>query len=437
MTVLALVRRVAAVGGVETLGVIAGGLAGLLIVNVLPKDQYAQYTFLLACMTLLLGVTDLGIAHCTLPVVGQRAREVPWVVGACQRVFHWRWALLGAGVLVVAPYLYYTTREHSWGGAAYWMAAALFMGIVLTTLREHYANAVLLILGHVPTLNKIGLKTTAVRLGLVGLVLLLPITAYSVTGIVAATAAAGVVSVLLYRQALAKHDIAETRLDAGDAKRVDAQVLRIARPLVLPAVFYQVQGVVTVLLVSLFGTANMLAEVGAFGRLAMVLMVLDRMTNILLFPAIARAPTGPRLATTMVRVHVLYLLCMALVLASAVWLPQYWILLLGKQYSTMAAYVWIVFLASMLNNAAGMAFRTLTVRGATANQSFSIPLVLAVQALYLWLFGAADLRAVLLFNLATAFANFGYQYLLLGAALPQFRRAAPLQPPPPAAERGG
>ncbi|RYF68245.1 MAG: hypothetical protein EOO22_18070, partial [Comamonadaceae bacterium] len=148
---MALLRRIAAVGSVETLGVIAGGLAGLLIVNVLPKDQYAQYTFLLACMTLLLGVTDLGLAHCTLPVVGERAREVPWVVGACQRVFHWRWALLGAGVAVVVPYFFYSTREHDWGGLAYGLAALLFVGVVLTTLREHYANTVLLILGHIPT----------------------------------------------------------------------------------------------------------------------------------------------------------------------------------------------------------------------------------------------------------------------------------------------
>ena len=95
------------VGGVETFGVVAGGLAGLLIVNVLPKEQYAAYTFLFACLTLLLGVTDLGLAHCCLPVVGQRARELPWVVGACRQVFRRRWMLLGVGVLIVVPYWFF------------------------------------------------------------------------------------------------------------------------------------------------------------------------------------------------------------------------------------------------------------------------------------------------------------------------------------------
>ena len=137
-----------------------------------------------------------------------------------------------------------------------------------------------------------------------------------------------------------------------------------------------------------------------------------------------RAPPGRS-----VRVHLLYLLAMALLLVTAVWLPHYWILLLGQQYRSMAPFVWMVFLASMLNNCAGLAFRTLTVRGVTANQSFSIPLMLSVQALYLWLFGAADLRAVLLFNLATAAANVGFQYLLLLLRLPQFRAADSGLPP--------
>ena len=69
-------------------------------------------------------------------------------------------------------------------------------------------------------------------------------------------------------------------------------MIRIAKPLVLPAIFYQLQGVITVFLVSLFGTSSMVAEVGAFGRLAMALVVVDRVTHILLFPAIALEPVG-------------------------------------------------------------------------------------------------------------------------------------------------
>lgn len=410
------------VGSVETFGVALGGIAGLLIVNVLPKDQYAAYTFLVACMTLILGVSDLGLAHCTLPIVGQRANEQPWVVGVCHQVFRKRWLLLGLGLAVIGPYWFYSSQQHGWSGAAYLAGSLLMVAVVLLTLREHYANTVLLILGHIGTLNRVAFASHTVRIAFVGVVLLLPISSWSMVGIVAATAAASFVSVLLYRKAFGEQRVADAHLDAGAAKKVDAEILRIAKPLVLPGVFYQVQGVITVFLVSLFGTASMLAEVGAFGRLAMVLIVVDRVTNVLLFPAIARAPMGPRLGAIVAQAHVAYFAMGMLVLLTSFFFPHYWILLLGRQYESMAPLVWMVFLASIVMNASGFAFRTLSVRGATAGQTFSIPVTLITQVLYLWLVGVSDLRSVLGFGIATSLANFGYQYALLAARWVDWRK---------------
>ncbi len=410
------------VGGVETFGVAIGGIAGLLIVNVLPKDQYAAYTFLVACMTLILGVTDLGLAHCCLPIVGQRAGERNWVVGVCHQVFRKRWYLLGLGLAVVVPYWFYSSQQHAWSGWPYWVASLMMVSVVLLTLREHYASTVLLILSQISTLNRVAFSAHSVRIGFVGLVLLLPITSWSVVGIVAATAAGSFVSVLLYRKAFRRTEVPDARLDGEPARKVDSEIIRIAKPLVLPGIFYQVQGVITVFLVSLFGTANMLAEVGAFGRLAMVLIVVDRVTNVLLFPAIARAPMGPRLGTIVAQSHIAYIAMGSLVLLTAFFVPDWWILLLGKQYASMAPLVWMVFLASIVMNASGFAFRTLSVRGATSGQTYSIAVTLITQVLFLWLVGISDLRSVLWFGIATALANFGYQYALLAARWVGWRR---------------
>jgi len=413
------------VGSVETFGVAIGGIAGLLIVNVLPKDQYAAYTFLIACMTLILGVSDLGLAHCTMPIVGQRANEQPWVVGVCHQVFRKRWVLLGLGLAVIGPYWFYSSQQHGWSGAAYLAGSLLMVAVVLLALREHYCSTVLLILSQINTLNRIAFYSHSVRIAFVGAVLLLPITSWSMVGIVAATAAASFVSVLLYRKTFSTQQIADAHLDEADAKKVDAEILRIAKPLVLPGVFYQVQGVITVFLVSLFGTASMLAEVGAFGRLAMVLIVVDRVTNVLLFPAIARAPMGPRLGAIVAQAHVAYFAMSAAVLLTAFFFPQYWILLLGKQYASMTPLVWMVFMASIVMNASGFAFRTLSVRGATAGQSYSIAVTLITQVLFLWLVGVSDLRSVLWFGIATSLANFGYQYALLAVRWVEWRKDLP------------
>lgn len=412
------------VGGIESFGVLLSGIAGLLIVNVLPKDQYAAYTFLIACITLMMGITDLGVAHCCLPVVGQRSRDVPWVVAACHHVFHKRWMLLAAGLLIIVPYWYFTSREHRWSGQGYWLASALGLGMVLVQLREHYANTVLVILGQISTLNRIAFASHAARIALVGAVLLMPMTAYSTAGLITATAGASLLALMLYGRTFRAQGIGPHRLGATDAKRVDAEIVRIAKPLVLPAIFYQLQGVVTVFIVSLFGTANMVAEVGAFGRLAMALVVVDRVANVLLFPAIARAQAGRRFVRVLAQVHGLYLLAMVCTFLTSLLFPQYWILLLGEQYRSMTPLVWMMFLSSLLGNASGFAFRTLTVRGATARQSFSIVATLATQVLYLWLVGISDLKSVLGFGVATSVASFVFQYSLLLARWREWRTEA-------------
>lgn len=415
-------RQVMAVGSVESLAVIVSGIAGLLIVNVLPKDQYAQYTFLITCMTLLIGITDTGLAHCCLPVVGRRAGEVPWVVAACSQVFRKRWWLLAIGFVIVAPYWITTTRQHDWGGIAYLLATLMIVATVLFSMREQYNSTVMTILGHISTLNRINLVSLVTRALLVGAVVLLPVTAFSLGGVLAATVLAGLASLLLYKRAFAAHDVGPHTLDASDAKRVDAEIFRIAKPLALPAIFGQLEGVITIFIVSLFGTASMLAEMGALQRIGMILIVFERIATLLVFPVIARAVDGPRLLSMVVKAHMAYIGLMAAVLLTAVIWPQYWILLIGKKYAEQQSLLWMVFMSTLLMSSSHFAFRTLAARGYTRNQTLIIPFVIAVQVLSLWVFGVETLQAVLAFNMATCLANFLYQYAMLGWWLKSQRR---------------
>ncbi len=425
MTLHPRLRQVFTVGSVESLGVIIGGLSGLLIVHMLPKDQYAAYTFLVACITLVLGVTDTGLAHCCLPVVGERADNSSWVMASCARVFQKRWALLVVGFFIVVPYWFYTTRQHGWEGGGYWMASAVILISILLALREHYAGQVLVILGQIPTLNRVGYVTTGVRIVIICAVLAIPIGAYSLSGVLAASAASSIVAVMLYRKAFESGGYVEMPLSPVEAKEVDKKIYKIAKPLVLPAVFYQFQGVITVFIASMFGNPTMLAEVGAFGRLSMALVVFDRIAATVLFPIIARSADGGRLMSVVVKGHLAYLGAMFLVFLTSIWLPQYWILLIGSKYADRESLVWMVFAATLLMNGAGFAFRTVAARGHTERQTLIIPFVLAFQIGYLWLFGISSLRAVLGFGISTCLANFLYQYAMLATWYMRQRRMLP------------
>jgi len=424
MSFAARLRQFVVVSGFETFGVAVAGVTGLLIVNVLPKEHYAIYTVLVACMQLMSGIADLSLGHSILPVVGERAHDKRWVVGVCTQIFYRRWMLMGLSVAIVVPYWAYTSAQHGWHGPGYLLAGLLVLAAVLLTLRDTFMHRVLLILQHIGTLNRNSFVVNSARLLLVGAVLLVPIGSYTVAGLFAALVTALFVSLQLNRLAFGRHGIPRSRLDPQERRDVDRQTLRIVVPLLPSAVFYHVQGVITILIVSLFGTASMMAEVGAFGRLAMVLTIVDRVTDIVLFPAIARAAAGPRLVARLLLAHAAYMLVMLALFATSLWLPDYWMLLLGAQYKSMQPLIWMVFLTSIFANAAGFAFRTLAARGATARQSLGIPLLIATQLAYAAIFGVSDLKAVLGFNLATMLVQCLYQYTLLALRLPGWRKDA-------------
>jgi len=422
MSFAARLRQFVLVSGFETFGVVVAGVTGLLIVNVLPKEHYAVYTVLVACMQLMSGIADLSLGHAILPVVGQRSQDKRWVVGVCTQIFYRRWLLMGLSVAIVVPYWIHTAAQHGWQGPGYVAAALLVLVAVLLSLRDSFMHVVLRVLQHVGTLNRNNFVVNSGRFLLVGGVLLLPIGSYTVAGLFAALATALFLSVQLNRWSFARHGIPTLKLEATERREVDRRTLKIVVPLVPSAVFYHVQGVITIMIVSLFGTASMMAEVGAFGRLAVVLTVVDRVTDILLFPAIARAVNGRRLVSRLLMAHGAYMLVMLALFGSSLLFPDYWMLLLGAKYKDMQPLIWMVFLTSILANAAAFAFRTLAARGATARQSLGIPLLIATQVAYVAIFGVADLKAVLGFNLASSLIQCLYQYALLGARLPGWRQ---------------
>jgi len=423
MSLYARIRQTIVVGGVESFGIALGGVAGLLIVNLLPKEQYAVYTFLMACMALMSGIAELGLSHCVLPVVGTRAREERWVVGVCHEIFRWRWILMGIALVLVLPYWFSTSLKHGWLLPSYVVAAFVMVAVTVMTLRASYSHAILMLMDHIPAINRAGLSMYVSRFVLTALVLLAPFGVWASMALLLATAVSQLVDIGLQERAVRANHIRAWRLEVQERQRVRSETMRIALPLVPSAIFYQVQSVITVLIVSIFGTSAMMAEVGALSRLALILVVLDRVTNLLLFPAIARSTGGPQFVRKLFVVHAVYLGLMLVIFLSSVFLPHYWMLLLGRQYEAQESFLWLAVAAYVLSNAAGFAFRTLTGRGATTRQWIAIPLVILLQIVFVAVVGVGSLTQVLVFNLATSVLHFVFQYVLVLARVPQWRAA--------------
>lgn len=408
------VRRLASVGGVESLGVALTGITGLLIVNWLPKEQYAEYTFLVACVTLILGATDLGLVHCVLPIVGERSNDERWVVGVTRRVFAKRVWLLGLGLAIVVPYWAVISERHDWWSQSrYLMAAGVVLLIVPLTLREHYTSTILIILRRITRLNRVNLAGYLARALFIVALVLFATSEWSLVGVMAATAVGLLVSLAFHLRALRLERLAVVNLEPAEGRAVDEELKGLVKPLVGPTIYYHVAGTITVLLIASVGASDSVADVGAVTRLAFVVLVLDRILNILLFPAIARSPAGPRLVSVVQRAVLLYAVGGTVLVLSALAAPQYWAKILGAQYASVEPVVWLVVLASFLTSGSGFLFRILTARGSTQGQTWSVPLLIGVQVVYLAVFGVHGLRSVLGLAVVASAAAVAFQIVAM------------------------
>jgi O-antigen/teichoic acid export membrane protein len=199
--------------------------------------------------------------------------------------------------------------------------------------------------------------------------------------------ASSLLPLLLLNRNLREQSSSLARLDAGqdDAarKRITAQVLRS-----LPGTIYYVfASQLTVLLISLFGTTEGVAQVGALSRIANIVSFLTLVFSMIAIPRYARIPETD--TKKLLRLYLLLMGGLAAVCLLAVlfaWIaPGAVLFILGAKYSSLTSEVTLAVASGTLSVLASAASSTAAVRGTVVSPFISIPPSIAVQALLVFL----------------------------------------------------
>src|SRR6185312_2876806 len=115
----------------------------------------------------------------------------------------------------------------------------------------------------------------------------------------------------------------------------DRQVIgRFIRKLAPNALFYCVQGQITVFLISLFAhQVSSIAEVGALGRLAMIFAVLSNLLTNVFIPAFARCHENRKLRLLYAEIVGVVVIFSLAVIAGAALFPDEFLFVLGNKYA--------------------------------------------------------------------------------------------------------
>lgn len=320
-----------------------GAASGIFLVRTLDQTQYAYYTIALTMQTTMSLLADMGISV-GLSAIGGKVWQDKYRFGQLiNTAMQLRYSLAGISVIVVTPILIWMLIKNG-ASISY---GILILIVVLVGLNFQLTTD---ILGVVPRLHSqirrvqnLELFSAVIRLVLLGVAYLTFLDAAVAIGIV--SIGLGVQRFILGRWVT---DSIETKalINLEDRNFISAKVKALAPN----AIFFCIQGQLSIWLISLFGTTENIAEIGALGRLGIIFTIINPIMNTIVSPSFARCQSKGILRRRYFQIISLFFLFVAAIGILAVLFHRNILGLLGNQYTDLKTEFFLLLISASLNS---------------------------------------------------------------------------------------
>ena len=380
-------------------------LIGLVLVHVLPVDQYALYTIAGALLVIVSLGSNFGLSQ-GIVSLGSARRDDSQHIGALLDAARW-WSrrLMVLAMACAVGLAFLMMRDQPW---PLWSKTACVILVLLVgwaQVGSSLGRSVLNIHHDARSIFRVGIAEAATRLVLLPLCLVWPVAAAALAANLAGALAA---SRLTLRRCAELSD-ERAMCDASHRAQLSAFVAPIA-----PVVIYTLaQGQIAILLLSAFADTRAIAETGALSRLGQAFSVFMVLNTFLVHPIFARVRSRRDFLYKLgVLVSALALLCLV-TMASAVVLPEWWLLIVGHKYSTLTHELPIAIATSLATLVGASIYVVVLARGLTQWQSIAIVPCVVGQLAFIAANGVRSTSDALMLSLIPAVAYAIVQAILL------------------------
>lgn len=395
---------------------IIGFLSGILLVRYLDQREYAYFTIANTMQGTLNVLADIGISIGLVSIGGRVWQDRHRFGQLVNTALGLRRKLGLVSVAAVAPVLYYLLVKNG-ASATYaaWLIGAVLFGLVV--------QLSIGVLSVVPRLRSDIGRIQAIDItGAVARLLTLATLIYLfLNGAVAL--AVGSATLLLQYWMLRRY-VAGV-IDVTAPQNVDDRVamLGFIRSQAANAIFFCLQGQITVFLISIFGRhVSSIAEVGALARLAMIFAVLSNLLANVFAPAFARCQEPARLRWQYTGIVGAVAAFSAAILALAFFFPGAFLFVLGGKYSHLNRELFLMVGGAVITTMANTLWSLNAAKAWITGSWLYIPLTLATQLALIPFIDFGSVTGVLIFNLISAMPSL---LLNVGLSYRGFRRWQP------------
>lgn len=370
-----------------------GFASGLIIIHMLTVQEYALYTLantMLGTMTLL---ADGGIGTGVMSEGGKvwEDKEKLGAILATGLVLRRKFASI-CFVLAI-PVLMYLLLHNG----ASWLTAILISASLIPAFFAALSDSLLEI---VPKLHQdiFPLQKNQVMVGIARL-FLTGLTIFIFPWAFVAILASGIPRLIgnIKLKKIADNFADNTQTNDPEIQKEILSVVKIILP---GAIYYCLSGQITIWLISIFGDATSVAQVGALGRVSVLLGLFGTLFSTLLVPRFARQKNVHKVLFNqfLLSVLVLFSICLLVVLGVSLFSTQF-LWLLGGNYKGLDTALVLNVSGSCLGLLTGLLFSLCSSRGWLINPYLYILANLICIVIGILIFDVSNLIGVLSFNI--------------------------------------
>ena len=388
------VKPLAGFFGVQMVVQILMMLAGLLVVRTMDKSEYAFYTVANATQGSMSVLTNLGATSALSALGGVVWRDKKLLGQLLNTALAIRVRFEAIAAVFIVPLLIWLLRSHD----CPWPATLIITAGIIATVHYQVSGQVFTMVprlhAQLGALQRIDLITNGSRFIIVVLLAFVAAQFFNATVITVVGLGAFVLQTMLARRAAVVH----ADFTAPTSQNDKISILKVVRQQAPTSIYYALQGQVTILIISLFGSTQNVAEVGALGRLALILGVVTSVLSNIAMPRFARTQNPAQLKK-------IYALVMGSVIGLgffmvmlSVLFPGPFLWILGKQYANLDKELPFMIFASATNMIGGTLVSLNSSRAWLKNVWWSIPTVIVTQLALLPFLNLSSIRDVILLS---------------------------------------
>ncbi len=374
-------------------------LTGIWLVRILSQNEYAYYTIAMGMLSTISLMSDSGISFGITAIGGKVWRDrfrFGQLINTALRI---RYFLAAISITLVSPVLIWMLVHNG----ASWGYTILITLIVLIGVNFQLTSAVLMI---VPRLHsQIRIIQNLDLISSLSKFFLLVIAYFTMLNAALATATS-VVAYAVYRFGLGNLVTQKIDTEASQNPEDRKEIIKIIKRTAPNTVFYCFQSQITLLLLSLFGSVQNIAEIGALGRLTLVFSITSSVLGNIIVPSFVRCQSYQLLLKRYFLIVLGASLFSLLLLILAIVFPHQVLWILGGKYQHLDSELALVILAAGLNFISGVMWSLNSSKAWLNGVMLQIPGTLLIQVIGIMFLNLSTLHGVILFSMCPLVQSF-------------------------------